>query len=80
VTLTITAPSTVASIDLADAYGAAQTVALRNGHAKVTVATSSSGGWYDVALSAAADTSFAYQLSGRLETAGQLTSDPQLGG
>jgi hypothetical protein len=70
----------VTSIDLADAYGAAPTVALHNGHAKVTVATSSSGGWYDLALSAASDTAFAYQLAGRLETTGQLTSDPQLGG
>jgi phospholipase C len=80
VTLTVRAPEAVATIDLADAYGAGQTLTLRNGHAKTTVATSSSGGWYDLALSASSDTAFAYQLAGRLESDGQLTSDPQLGG
>jgi hypothetical protein len=52
----------------------------RAGDAKATVATSSSGGWYHLALSAPSGTAFAYQLAGRLETTGRLTSDPQLGG
>jgi phospholipase C len=43
------------------------------------VVESHCGGWYDIALTAPRDTSFAYQLAGRLESAGRLTSDPQLG-
>lgn len=38
-----------------------------------------SGGWYDIALTTPDDTSFSYQLAGRLESRARLTSDPQLG-
>ena len=49
--------------------------------AAVVIDTSQSGGWYDLALSTAADNAFAYQLAGRVETdAFALTSDPQLDG
>jgi phospholipase C len=41
--------------------------------------TSHSGGWYDLALTSPEDVSFRYQLAGRLESSGRLTSDPQLG-
>jgi phospholipase C len=45
----------------------------------ITVDTGHSGGWYDIALTSPSDETFSYQLAGRLESAGRLTSDPQLG-
>ena len=47
--------------------------------AEIVVDTGAAGGWYDLALSSPADASFSYKLAGRLESGGQLTSDPQLG-
>ena len=51
---------------------------LRGGE-ELIVDTNHSGGWYDLALTTPADSSFSYQLAGRLESAVRLTSDPQLG-
>jgi phospholipase C len=67
------------TIEIADAYGPDRRLRL-DGSAQITVETHASGGWYDIALSASDDPSFAYQLAGRLESAHELTSDPQLGG
>ena len=50
-----------------------------HGTSEITIDTHHSGGWYDIALSTPSDTSFSYQLAGRLESGGRLTSDPQLG-
>ena len=71
------APVTVAIVN---AYGASQQLTLHQGAAELTVATGASGGWYDLALTCPTDLSFSYALAGRLESPGQLTSDPQLGG
>ncbi len=71
-------PSVV--VALADAYGADRQLRLQDGTREITVDVRHSGGWYDIALTTPGDPSFGYQLAGRLESAGQLTSDPQLGG
>jgi phospholipase C len=65
-------------VDVADAYGADQRIEL-DGQRQVTLDTSHSGGWYDIALTTQSDASFTYQLAGRLESGALLTSDPQLG-
>ena len=65
-------------VKVVDAYGPDRHVRLR-GTEEITVDTHHSGGWYDVALSTSRDPSFSYQLAGRLESSGRLTSDPQLG-
>jgi hypothetical protein len=65
-------------LDAADAYGPNRTLAVRS-DGELTVDTTHSGGWYDIALTSPADRSFTYQLAGRLELPGRLTSDPQLG-
>jgi phospholipase C len=65
-------------VKVVDAYGPDRHVRLR-GTEEITVATQHSGGWYDLALSTSSDPSFSYQLAGRLESSGRLTSDPQLG-
>ena len=65
-------------LEVADAYGPSRRVEVdRTG--EILVETGRSGGWYDIALSAPSDGSFAYRLAGRLESGGRLTSDPQLG-
>jgi phospholipase C len=66
-------------VDVADAYGPARRITL-NGAEVFAVETSRSGGWYDIALSTPSDASFSYVLAGRLESEGELTSDPQLAG
>jgi phospholipase C len=65
-------------VAVADAYGRDRTLEL-HGDGEITVDTRHSGGWYDIALTLPADPAFAYQLAGRLESLGRLTSDPQLG-
>ena len=65
-------------VNIADAYGPDRRVRL-DGTEEITVDTHHSGGWYDLALTTPSDSSFSYQLAGRLESAGRLTSDPQLG-
>jgi phospholipase C len=65
-------------VQVVDAHGRDHQVELR-GSGLVTVHTSHSGGWYDLALSTPSDPSFSYQLAGRLENCAQLTSDPLLG-
>jgi phospholipase C len=65
-------------LEIADAYGPDRQLEV-HGDGKFVIDTGHAGGWYDIALSAAADPSFVYQLAGRLESAGRLTSDPQLG-
>jgi phospholipase C len=65
-------------VEAADAYGPDRHIKLR-GPREVTIDTRHSGGWYDIALSTPSDTTFGYQLAGRLESRAQLTSDPQLG-
>jgi phospholipase C len=65
-------------VRVADAYGTDHRIELI-GRREFTVDTGHCGGWYDIALSTPEDPSFAYQLAGRLETRGRLTSDPQLG-
>jgi phospholipase C len=65
-------------VAVADAYGPDRRVELRGGAAEIPVDTSRSGGWYDIALTTPGDASFRYQLAGRLESLGRLTSDPQL--
>jgi len=65
-------------ITVADAYGPDRHVTL-HGAQELVVDTHHSGGWYDLTLTSPSDDSFTYQLAGRLESAGKLTSDPQLG-
>ena len=65
-------------VHFADAYGRDRTIELRRTE-EITIHTKHSGGWYDIALTAPSDAGFSYQLAGRLESAGRLTSDPQLG-
>ncbi len=65
-------------VEIADAYGPDQRIVL-HGTEQITIDTRRSGGWYDIALSAASDAGFGYQLAGRLESGTELTSDPQLG-
>jgi hypothetical protein len=65
-------------VHVADAYGTDRQVVL-HGTGEITVDTRHSGGWYDIALRTPSDTSFSYQLAGRLESGDRLTSDPQLG-
>jgi phospholipase C len=65
-------------VKVEDAYGPDRHVEL-HGTRVVTIDTHHSGGWYDLALSTPSDASFRYQLAGRLESHGRLTSDPQLG-
>jgi phospholipase C len=65
-------------VHIADAFGPDRTVHLR-GDKELLVDTNHSGGWYDLALTTPGDSSFSYQLAGRLESAERLTSDPQLG-
>jgi phospholipase C len=66
-------------VNLVDAYGRDRRIEL-DGVEEIVIDTDHSGGWYDVALTAPSDASFSYLLAGRLESAGRLTSDPQLGG
>lgn len=65
-------------VEAADAYGPDRKIRL-DGVEEITVDTRHSGGWYDIALTTPNDTTFSYQLAGRLESATRLTSDPQLG-
>ncbi len=67
------------TLRIADAYGERREVRLRRGTGELHVDTDQSGGWYDLALSTDADPSFGYALAGRIESAQNLTSDPQLG-
>jgi phospholipase C len=71
-----TAPTVV---NVADAHGHDRHVRVGHGSEELVVDTHHSGGWYDLALTTPSDASFSYQLAGRLESAGKLTSDPQLG-
>jgi len=66
------------TIKVVDAYGRDHKVE-SHGSAEIVVDTGSSGGWYDLSLTSPQDVSFRYQLAGRLESSGKLTSDPQLG-
>ncbi|MFZ0386046.1 MAG: phospholipase C, phosphocholine-specific [Solirubrobacteraceae bacterium] len=66
------------TITVVDAYRRDHKVEV-DGSAELLVETESSGGWYDLALTSPEDASFRYQLAGRLESSGRLTSDPQLG-
>jgi phospholipase C len=65
-------------VEVADAYGRDREVEL-HGNEEITLDTGHSGGWYDIALTTKSDPTFSYQLAGRIESARQLTSDPQLG-
>jgi phospholipase C len=65
-------------VDVLDAYGADRHIRLDR-TSEVAIDTSHSGGWYDIALRTPSDADFHYQLAGRLESGGRLTSDPQLG-
>jgi phospholipase C len=65
-------------VKVADAYGPDRHIRV-HGTEEITVDTRRSGGWYDIALTTPSDPRFSYQLAGRLESAGRLTSDPQLG-
>ena len=71
-------PARPVVIDVIDAYGVDRKVKCE-GTAEIIVGTRHAGGWYDLSLSAPSDASFSYKLAGRLESGGQLTSDPQLG-
>ncbi len=65
-------------LEVADAYGPDRKLELR-GDGEISVDAGHAGGWYDIALTTPADPTFRHQLAGRLESTGQLTSDPQLG-
>jgi phospholipase C len=65
-------------VQVADAFGLDRTLRL-HGDEELIVDTNRSGGWYDLSLTTPGDSSFSHQLAGRLESAGRLTSDPQLG-
>ena len=45
-------------------------------HEEITIDTRHSGGWYDIALSTPSDTSFSYQLAGRLESGETVDQRP----
>ena len=66
-------------VNVADAYGPDRHVTVGHGSEELVIDTHHSGGWYDLALTTPGDASFSYALAGRLESAGKLTSDPQLG-
>ncbi len=66
-------------VKIADAYGREDRIELHRAR-EFTIDTRHTGGWYDIALTTPGDASFGYQLAGRLESAAQLTSDPQFGG
>jgi phospholipase C len=66
-------------VKVVDAYGPDRHITLDHGAEVLVVDTRHSGGWYDLALTSPSDSSFSYQLAGRLESAARLTSDPQLG-
>lgn len=71
--------TTPATLTLVDAYGTgSQTLTLKPGQGK-TVVIPTQGGWYDLTVTAAADTAFVRLLAGRIENGRTLTSDPQLG-
>ena len=73
------AGSTRTRLTLSDAYGqGTQTLSLNPGQAR-TVVVPTEGGWYDLTLTSSADPQLIRVLAGRLENAGPLTSDPQLG-
>jgi phospholipase C len=78
VTITASGADDDFTVQVTDAYNDSRDVVLRGGKATFTVKTGQSGGWYDLSLSSASDPSFSYQLAGRLESSGDLTSDPQL--
>jgi len=65
-------------VHVADAYGHNRQVTV-HGTRQITIDTRHSGGWYDIALTTPSDAGFGYQLAGRLESGGRLTSDPQFG-
>jgi phospholipase C len=65
-------------VNLADAYGTDQQIELHQ-TGEITIHTGHSGGWYDIALTTPSDSSFSYQLAGRVESGARLTSDPQFG-
>jgi phospholipase C len=65
-------------VRVANAFGPDHTLRF-HGSEELIVDTNHSGGWYDLALTTPGDSSFSYQLAGRLESAERLTSDPQLG-
>jgi phospholipase C len=65
-------------VRIVDAFGPDRTLRLRGGE-ELIVDTNHAGGWYELALTTPGDSSFSYQLAGRLESAERLTSDPQLG-
>ena len=65
-------------VHVANAYGPDRSITL-HGSEELTIDTSDSGGWYDIALKTPSDKSFSYVLAGRLESGDRLTSDPQLG-
>jgi phospholipase C len=66
------------TIRVVDAYGRDSKIQ-SDGSAQLLVATARSGGWYDLALTSPQDRGFRYELAGRLESSGHLTSDPQFG-
>jgi phospholipase C len=66
-------------VNLTDAYGPDRRVTVGRDSEELVIDTHHAGGWYDLALTTPGDESFSYQLAGRLESAGRLTSDPQLG-
>jgi phospholipase C len=68
-----------AVVQVADAHGPDRHVTLGHRTEELVVDTQHSGGWYDLTLTSPSDSSFSYQLAGRLESAARLTSDPQLG-
>lgn len=73
------AGSTPAAPTLTDAYGtAARALTLRPGQSR-TVVVPTAGGWYDVTITSSHDDGPTRVLAGRIENAGPLTSDPQLG-
>jgi phospholipase C len=71
--------STPVVVSVADAYGPDRHLSVGRGGEELVVDTHHSGGWYDLALTTPRDSRFRYQLAGRLESRGKLTSDPQLG-
>ena len=70
--------SKTSSVDVADAYSTDHRVQV-HGTREITIDTRRSSGWYDIAVTAQSDPSFRYQIAGRVEFGGRLTSDPQLG-
>ena len=72
-----------ASVTVIDAYSGAQitrSLGANFGQADCEISLDRFGGWYDLLVTAAEDSTFAYRLVGYVETGRDSVSDPAMGG